>query len=396
MSNWNHPVAGSGFSRVVASAVCVGVLSCSTWTLAADAYFPPPGDAWARRTPEASGIDAGKLGDAIEYAKANEVSWPRDVRAQIEQDTAKEPYPEILGLVKPRAAQNGVILHHGYIVAEWGDTQAVDMSFSVAKSYLSTVAGLAFDRGLIADVNAPVAALVKDGGYDSPHNAPVTWAMHLSQTSEWEGTLWDKPDIADRRRGYFRTLEPAGTFWEYNDVLVNRLALSLLRVWQRPLPEVLSEYVMTPIGASGTWVWHGYLNSYVQLNGRRVQSVSGGSHWGGGFWASTRDHARFGYLMLRRGEWNGARLLSDRWIDMATRPVAIAPYYGYLWWRADASSPVFRSAPAGSFFALGSAGNMIYVDPSRDLVAVTRWLDIPRLDAFVSRLAEAVPVAGGR
>ena len=88
---------------------------------------------------------------------------------------------------------------------------------------------------------------------------------------------------------------------------VNRLALSLLRVWNNPLPVVLKEEIMDPIGASDTWVWHGYRNSYVQLNGRAVQSVSGGSHWGGGLWASTRDHARFGYLFLRNGNWNGGR-----------------------------------------------------------------------------------------
>lgn len=387
---------GAGIGRrLVPRAVFVtafGLLLFSICARAADTYFPPPGDAWSTRAPESSGIDPRKLAAAIDYAKANEVDWPRDVRAQIEKDTAKEPYPEIIGLTKPRAAQNGVVLHHGYIVAEWGDTRAVDMSFSVAKSYLSTVGGLAFDRGLIPDLDAPVAALVRDGGYDLPHNAPITWRMHLTHTSEWQGTLWDKPDIADRRRGTFRTLQQPGTFWEYNDVRVNRLALSLLRVWKRPLPEVLREYLMDPIGASGTWVWHGYLNSFVDLDGRRVQSVSGGSHWGGGFWASTRDHARFGYLMLRRGQWNGSRLLSERWIDQATRPVDIAPYYGFLWWRADPSSPVFRSAPGGSFFALGSGGNMIYVDPARDLVAVTRWLDIPKLDGFVSRLADAVPV----
>lgn len=244
-------VGGAAVLRA-ASVIFLGLLLCIGSARAADEYFPPPGDAWAVRTPEASGIDPGKLAEAVDYARANEVNWPRDVRAQIEKDTAKEPYPEIIGLTKPRAAQNGVIVHHGYIVAEWGDTRAVDMSFSVAKSYLSTVAGLAFDRGLIADVNAPVGALVKDGGYDLAHNAPITWRMHLSQTSEWEGTLWDKPDVADRRRGYFRTLEQPGTFWEYNDVRVNRLALSLLRVWQRPLPDVLREHLMDPIGASRT------------------------------------------------------------------------------------------------------------------------------------------------
>jgi CubicO group peptidase (beta-lactamase class C family) len=365
-------------------------LACAASLHAAQPYFPPPGETWATRPPEEVGIDAAKLAAAVRFAQENEVAWPRDVRAQIEQDTANEPYPEVLGPVKPRGGQNGIVLRHGYIVAEWGETRRVDMSFSVAKSYLSTVAGLAVDRGLIRDVHEPVGALVRDGGFESAHNRPITWHMLLNQTSEWQGVLWDKPDMADRRRGYFRTLEAPGTFWEYNDVRVNRLALALLRVWRRPLPEVLKEHLMDPIGASDTWVWHGYYNSYVDLDGARVQSVSGGSHWGGGFWASTRDHARFGYLLLRRGEWNGRRLLSDRWIELATTPTDIAPFYGYLWWLASPTSPVFPRAPQGSFFALGSGGNMIWIDPVRDLVVVTRWLDIPKLDEFVRKVVDAV------
>jgi CubicO group peptidase (beta-lactamase class C family) len=365
-------------------------LACTTPLLAGQPYFPPPGDAWETRAPAEVGIDAEKLAEAVRFARESEVPWPLDVRAQIEKDTAKEPYPEIIGPVKPRGGQNGMVLRRGYVVAEWGDTRRVDMSFSVAKSYLSTVAGLAVDRGLIPDVDAPVGALVRDGGFDSPHNRPITWHMLLNQTSEWQGILWDKPDMADRRRGYFRSLEVPGTFWEYNDVRVNRLALSLLRVWARPLPEVLRAHVMDPIGASDTWVWHGYYNSYVDIDGRRVQSVSGGSHWGGGFWASTRDHARFGYLLLRRGEWQGRRLLSERWIERAMAPTPIAPFYGYMWWLASPASPVLPGAPRGSFFALGSGGNMIWVDPERDLVVVTRWLDIPRLDAFVQKVVEAI------
>jgi CubicO group peptidase (beta-lactamase class C family) len=359
-------------------------------------YFPPPGDGWAVRAPAEAGMDAARLAEAVAYAQANEVLWPRDLRAQIEKDTAKEPYPEILGLVKPRGGQNGLVLKGGRIVAEWGDTRRVDLSFSVAKSYLSVVAGLAYDEGLLGDPDQPVGARVRDGGYDSPHNAPITWTMHLQHTSEWQGTLWDKPDVADRRRGYGRALQKPGTFWEYNDVRVNRLALSLLRLYERPLPEVLKARIMDPIGASSEWVWHGYLNSFVEVGGRRIQSVSGGSHWGGGFWASTRDHARFGYLMLREGHWDGRQLLAAEWVRRMTTPSGLTSFQGYLWWLASPANPALPNLPAGSFAALGSGGNMIFVDPSRDLVAVVRWLDIPKLDGFVQRLTAAVQDTASR
>jgi CubicO group peptidase (beta-lactamase class C family) len=352
------------------------------------AYFP--GDHWERRTPAAAGFDPGALEEAIRYAQENEAPWERDVFKQIQKDVANEPYPVILGETKERGGPAGMIVRHGYLVAQWGDIDRVDMSFSVAKSYLSTVAGLAVDAGLITNVNDRVADYVHDGGFEDNRNRKVTWHMLLNQSSEWEGTLWDKPDVADRRKGYDRKLQEPGTFWEYNDVRVNRLALALLRIYQRPLPEVLKEKVMDPIGATGTWIWHGYRNSYVDIGGRRVQSVSGGSHWGGGFWASTRDHARFGYLLLRRGEWKGKRILSERWVDMATQPTAIAPHYGYMWWLSRDKRGIFPSASDSSFFALGSGGNMIWIAPEHDLVVVTRWLDIPKLDGFIARVSAAV------
>ena len=96
-----------------------------------------------------------------------------------------------------------------------------------------------------------------------------------------------------------------GTFYEYNDVRVNLLALAALHVWRRPLPQVLRELVMDPIGASNTWRWNGYENSWVTIDGLRMQSVSGGGHWGGGMFISSRDHARFGLLFLRGGTWAG-------------------------------------------------------------------------------------------
>lgn len=349
----------------------------------AQAYFPPPGDDWARREPAAAGFDPARLQAAIRFALEHPMPSDQDLAAR----RRNEPYPDILGPVKPWVP-NGLMLRHGYLVAEWGDTRRVDVTFSVAKSYLSTVAGLAFDRGLIPDVHQPVRDLVRDGGFESGHNQTITWHHLLTQTSEWEGTLWGKPDVADRREGRDRTLNPPGTFWEYNDVRVNRTALALLRVWDRPLPEVLREYVMDPIGASDTWNWYGYYNSYVEIGGRHVQSVSGGTHWGGGIWMNTRDHARLGYLMLRRGKWGDRQILSERWIDMALTPTPLRPTYGYLWW-LNTGRVRYPNASAESFFALGSGGNMIWVDRAHDLVVVTRWLEPARLNEFIGMVMEA-------
>ena len=365
-----------------AAAPAASPLSAAPTAAEAGVYYPAAGDAWVRADAAPAGFDSVALAKAVAFAQASEIAWSLDMKEQLAKNTAREPYPDILGPYRDRGHQNGIILRHGYIIAEWGDTRRLDMTFSVAKSYLSTVAGLAFDRAMIRDLDEPVAKSVGDGGYSSAHNAPITWRMHLTQTSEWEGELWGKPDRADRRAGYDRTLRPPGTFWEYNDVRVNRLALSVLRVWKRPLPEVLRAELMDPIGASPTWEWHGYRTSMTEQNGRRVESVSGGGHWGGVLWASTRDHARFGLLLLRRGHWKDRQLLSERWITLATTPTAIRPNYGFLWW-LNGDRKLYPSASPRAFFALGSGGNVIYVDPQYDLVAVLRWTATDKIDEFI-------------
>ena len=212
--------------------------------------------------------------------------------------------------------------------------------------------------------------------------------MHLNQTSEWEGELFGKPDAADRRNGYTRTLEAPGTVWEYNDVRVNRTSLSLLRLFGESLPAVLRREIMDPIGASHSWEWHGYRTSTVAVNGQPVESVSGGGHWGGGLWATTRDHARFGLLMLNRGVWDGHPLLSEKWVDLATTPTPLKPVYGFMWW-LNTDRQQYPAATPRSFFALGAGGNIIWVCPELDLVAVVRWLDTRAANEFMRRVVAA-------
>ncbi|MEX0692344.1 MAG: serine hydrolase [Gemmatimonadales bacterium] len=369
----------------------IGLVGLAVFAPAASAQTPyyPTRSEWATRTARDAGMDSLALAAAVAFAQQHENRFLRDLDSQLVLNTAREPYPAIEGPVRDRGGPAGLIIRHGYIVAQWGDVERVDMTFSVAKSYVSAIAGLAFDRGMIRDIHDPVSPYVRDDGYTSPHNAVITWHQMLNQTNEWEGTLWGKPDVADRRRGRDRTLQAPGTFYEYNDVRVNRTAYNLLQVWRRPLPEVLRDLVMRPIGASDTWEWHGYSTSWTEMDGRRVQSVSGGGHWGGGVWASTLDHARFGLLFLRRGLWGNARILSEAWITMATTPTDIMPTYGYMWW-LNPEQRMYSNAPATAFFARGAGGNIIWVDPEHDLVVVTRWLDDRSVNEFVGLVLGAV------
>lgn len=361
------------------------------------AYFPPPGPSktWERRQPEQVGLDSGKLEAAVKLARKNEMPWRRELGEQIFHDSVLEPAAATpLGPTLDRAGPSGVILRHGYVVAEWGDAERVEMAFSITKSYLSTVAGLAMEAGLIIDPRDRVVTYIREN-FDSRRNSRVTWQQLLQQTSEWQGEMWSKPDAADRRAGRDRSLQEPGTLWEYNDVRVNALAFALTQVWKRTLPAVLKEYVMDPIGASDSWQWHGYRNSVINVDGRNLVSVSGGGHWGGGLWASAWDHARYGYLFLRRGEWDGKRLVSEKWVKQALTPSTLMPTYGYLWW-LNTGRQLYPAASAESFFAQGSGGNVIWIDPANDLVVVARWLRPERFNDFFAAVTAAIDRGGVR
>ena len=353
-------------------------------------YYPGKDKDWERRTPEEMGMDSDKLQEAMEWATAHEAPESRDIPNTLGTDPINDhPYNEIVGPTKERTGVNGVILKNGYIVGEWGDTERVDMTFSVAKSYVSTMVGLAYDKGLIKDVHDLVKDYIHDGMFDSEHNSQITWEHLLQQTSEWEGVLFGKPDVADRRQGRDRELNPPGTFYEYNDVRVNRLSLCALQMLREPLPEVLKREIMDPIGASDTWQWHGYSTSWVEIDGKQIQSVSGGGHWGGGVWASSFDHARFGYLFQRRGNWNGRQLVSEKWIDLATTPSKLNPAYAYMWW-VNPGGVLFPSATESSFFAVGKGTNLIWVEPENDLTVVIRWINRDDANGFIQRVLAAV------
>jgi len=365
--------------------------------------FPPPDPSpWPMVPPESQGFDAVRLETAVAFAREHETPWSRDL-ASVIGNAYFEPPPwnEILGPVRPRGAPDGLITRHGRLVARWGDTRQVDMTFSVAKSYLGLVAGIAFDRGLLPDPQEPVALRIKDGGFESVHNSAITWHHLLQQTSEWQGSLWDKPDLVDRNRnlltegkpgntkGTHRPLRKPGEYWEYNDVRVNRLSLSLLRLLREPLPRVFAAAVMQPIGASSNWEWHGYRNSKVEIGGVSMESVSGGGHWGGGVFMHAEDQARIGLLMLARGLWAGHRIVSERWIELSTTPSDLNQSYGYLWW-LNTGRGRYASASPESIFASGAGANSTWIDPTTGIVAVLRWIDASAIEGFIALVMSAL------
>jgi CubicO group peptidase (beta-lactamase class C family) len=365
---------------------------------ATSTYFPERLD-WQHKKPEEAGMNAALVNEAVQLAIANDTPGPHDMTQFLTSSFGKEPFFSLIGPIKDRGPASGLITRHGYIVAEWGDPNRADITNSVTKTFLTTVVGLAVQRGLIKDVNDYARDYMPPHVdlFDSPHNQKIKWDHLLRQTSDWQGTLWGRPDWADRPVGATpeeqqnRKLWEPGTHFKYNDVRVNVMALAALQVWRRSLPDVLREEVMNLIGASSTWRWYGYENSWVDLDGHKVQSVSGGGHWGGGMFINSYDMARFGYLFLRNGKWKDRPIVSEKWIQMARTPGSDNKTYGYANWYLNTDRKPLPSAPATAVRFVGNGSNIIYIDWENDIVAVFRWIRNDKaLDQVVGKLIESL------
>ncbi|GGI55948.1 serine hydrolase domain-containing protein [Winogradskyella haliclonae] len=360
-------------------------------------YFPKKNEVWEEKVPADVDINSEWLNDAVEFAKTNEYSGSRDLRIAILKGFAREPFHDILGPTKKRGGPAGLILKDGYIVAKWGDTKRVDMTFSVTKSFLSTVTGLAVDKGLIANEIDFVKDYVWDGTFNGAHNSKITWQHLLQQNSDWSGEIWGGKDWADRppREGDLddwknRKYHDPGTKMEYNDVRVNVLAYSALQVWRKPLPQVLKEHVMDKIDASTTWRWFGYDNAWATIDGLKMKSVTGGGHSGAGIFISAEDMARFGLLFLNNGKWKNEQLISKDWIERAITPSQPNINYGYMWWLNKKGPRHWENVSESIYYAAGFGGNFIVVDRAHNVVVVTRWLEPSKVGEFMQKLTKAL------
>ncbi len=364
----------------------------------ASAYFPERFD-WQHKKPEDVGMNSALVNEAVQLAVAADTPGPHDMALFLHNSFGKEPFSNLVGPIKDRGPASGIITRHGYVVAEWGDPKRADITNSVTKTFLTTVVGLAWQRGLIRDVNDYVRDYMPPHVdlFESEHNRKITWDHLLRQTSDWQGTLWGKPDWADRPVGDKpedwpnRKLWEPGAHFKYNDVRVNVMALAALQVWRRPLPQVLRADVMEPIGASSTWRWYGYENSWVDIDGQRVQSVSGGGHWGGGMFIDSYDMTRFGYLFLRNGRWKDKQIVSEKWIQMARTPGSDNNSYGYANWYLNTGRKPLPAAPESAVRFVGNGSNIIYIDWDNDIVAVVRWIRSDRaLNDVIAKLVTSV------
>jgi hypothetical protein len=332
----------------------------------------------------------GKLatGDQT-IALAHETAWARspDQTPWGVHQTDPAPWNRLFGPVHERGGVCGVIMQDGNVLAGFGDTGRADLTFSVAKTYLALLAGVAHEQGLLPDVHEAVGVRLSGIGFDDDHNSAVTWHHLLQQTSEWTGECFGIPDQVDHYRqlefapptggtkGDRRPLHQPGSYWEYNDVRINQLSLALLHLFRRPLPDVFAEFIAGPAGASTDWAWRGYDNAWVEIDGKKMQSVPGGTHWGGGISISASDQAKIGQILLGPGgcKWpaNTSRRV-DRY-DARTLPDCLVLWLPGLAQRC--TSGYFRRCRRPATLRWAPAATTPSFNPQPKLCVVVRWLD---------------------
>ncbi|MBI5384273.1 MAG: serine hydrolase [Verrucomicrobia bacterium] len=348
---------------------------------AADTVFP--GHNWVEASPTSQGVDAAKLTVAVEYLKAN---------------AGRDGVREL------------VIVRHGRLIWSGDNIDHRHGVWSCTKSFTSTVLGLLLEDGKCA-LDSPAAQWAPAL---RPHYSGVT-LRHLTTMTSGYRAVGDEPR-GDYRHGPSSTpfqpapqplFAPPGSQYAYWDSAMNLFGLVLTRLAGEPLEALFRRRVAAPIGMTN-WSW----GEYAKENGLVINGGSGNGDKH--VFITARDLARFGLLFLNRGRWNGRQLLSERWIDQATRVQVPAdmPWaqpesridgrgcYGCNWWVNGTTAGGQRKwprAPASAFAALGHNNNKCVVIPDWQMVIVRLGLDQKdrvitdeSFDRFLAKVGEAI------
>jgi CubicO group peptidase (beta-lactamase class C family) len=264
-----------------------------------------------------------------------------------------------------------VVVHEDRLVREryfGGSTrESLQTSFSVAKSFVSTLVGIAIDEGLIGSIDDPVTDYVPELAARDPEFRRITLRHLLTMSSGIRYREGSFPSFGDDAYTYYgvdlrdtalnrtRIEQPPGLAWLYNNYNPLLLGLVLERATGMSVSDFMATRLWQPLGAEADATWS--LDS----------ESSGFEKMESGLNARAVDYARFGLLFLHDGQWNGTRIVSEDWVRAATGAdttsgPAYRYGYGYFWW-LDVERP-------GRFYAQGKYGQYIYVAPDADAVVV--------------------------
>ena len=258
------------------------------------------------------------------------------------------------------------LVHERYF--DGATRESLQTSFSAAKSFVSTLVGIAIDAGLIGGVDDRVTEYLPELAAQDPGFQMITLRHLLTMSSGIRyregGFPWPFGDDTYTYYGVdlrgvalnrSQIEQPPGLAWQYNNYNPLLLGLVLERATGMSVSDFMAGRLWQPLGAEADATWN--------LDSER----SGFEKMESGLNARPADYARFGLLFLHHGEWNGRRIVSEDWVRAATGadPTTDPAYYHgyrYFWW-LDVERP-------GRFYALGKYGQYIYVAPDADAVVI--------------------------
>ncbi|HZR84798.1 MAG TPA: serine hydrolase [Candidatus Binatia bacterium] len=262
-----------------------------------------------------------------------------------------------------RNTQGVVVVKDGAIVAEWyaPDHGAASLatSWSAAKSFASTLIGIAIDRGDLAGVDVPLSDFYPDWRRDARDAIALRDLMEMRSGLAWNETRdvaafhisnGDQLAASEARPA----ARPPGAAFNYSSADSMLLSGVIEQATGRTAGDFAQEVLFGPIGMRADW-WidgGGHTLTYCCID------------------TTTRDFARFGLLFAREGEWNGHRIVSREWVDEATTPPADLPFYALQWWVDLQGSLIVNGTAVREFTARGLADQNVYVFPELDLVVV--------------------------
>lgn len=265
-----------------------------------------------------------------------------------------------------------MIVHHGAVVAEWGDTAAKTPLASVRKSLLSALIGIALERGEI-DLSQPIGALGIDDNEPSltaEEKSASVRDLLTARSGIYHAALYETRAMAAQRP--LRFSHKPGSFWYYNNWDFNTLGTIYERAVRSSIFDAFEREIARPIG----------MQDFRPTDGEYVTGAAS-VYPAYPFKMSARDLARFALLYLRRGRWEERQIVPARWVEESTQPYsrsAWGPGYSYLWWTGpinNGSAPSVK-LPEGTFFAQGAGGQLAFVIPALDLIVVHRGVHSDR------------------
>jgi CubicO group peptidase (beta-lactamase class C family) len=279
-------------------------------------------------------------------------------------------YGNIVGIV---VVKNGYIAYERYCAGHGPDDRT--HVASVTKSVLSALIGIAIDARYIENTDQKVLDFFPEYAYAADGRKREITIRHLLTMTvpypfdDWHeplDTMCEQPDWGKYILDMLGRNGSIGTF-KYSTAGAHLLSAIITRSTGKSAREFANERLFGPIGMEEipdhAMAGFGFDDLFGKNVRGWVKDPKGNSTGGWGLTLSPRDMARFGFLYLNRGTWDGNRVVSPRWIDESTSPHSGIPgiRYGYLWWLREEDG-------LNAYLALGDGGNVICCIPQKDLV----------------------------